>query len=235
MACTIDLLAEIRLRIYHYVFAGEELVYMPYARNMKLDINETITYAPCTSLLLTSRQTYQESYPIFLENIRINGTHIIDHYYAAFKIPTVTLTMVRHLYLNAHSLGFQLDDRTVEEPVSYPSLERFIGRMPNLKSLSYWCDAGEYGFKNATGWIDKEDVRYIRTRPHRMLGWYDEGDYPVFHFGVVRSIIRAWVRMKKSFKLFAEADVCVEKVMDSDEEVMNSEEEDSDSVSIVTQ
>jgi hypothetical protein len=71
---TIQLPAELRIRIYRYIFISKRSCNHDYLE----DRDSTTERSPCISILFVSKATYAERRPVLLDTVQIDATESID-------------------------------------------------------------------------------------------------------------------------------------------------------------
>jgi hypothetical protein len=199
---TIQLPAELRIRIYRYIFIGKRLRYHDYLENR----DSTTERSTCTSILFVSKTTYAESRPALLDTIQVDATESMDTYYPTLASLVLKPDMIKHLYLNTSTLVDRVDG-SGSPAVAMRCIERCIEKMEHLQTLTYFVESA-YAMESNLIDSDKlkdKGIRFIQNYPHRMVGW-DEDGYPDVHYAAVRPIILAWLSRQKQFQLLAEAE-----------------------------
>jgi hypothetical protein len=196
---TIQLPAELRIRIYRYIFIGKRLSYYDY-----LDEEDSTTErSTCNPILFVSKATYAESRPVLLDTIQVDATESMDTYYPTLASLVLTPSMIRHLYLNTSALSERVNDAR-SETIAMRCIQHCLQKMDALQSLTYALDHDSQWIMGpgsiVDGWISENGVSSIRKHPRRMIGWDCRARE-------VRAILLAWHSKQKSFELFAETRV----------------------------
>lgn len=229
----LDLPSEVRLIIFHHLFTGLKIKYIPrlglestdYSRT---DYGMTTIYEPTQlpeiniSVLLVSRTIHQESYSLLLKTARLNITAAIDDWYGSVMIESLrykAMPLAKHVYLDMSSM------------VHNKWIDKVLDLLPSLELLDFNLSS-ESGYGAAKS-LSPQDfspsgspsaslLTYIQDDCERLVGISPDGG--IFNEEErVKSLLHAWNGRARQFDLVLHStvDMIFDDDDDDDDEMMH--------------
>ena len=158
MAAVLSLPAELRQRIWRYLFQGVTAIHKP----QDSDIADYSKERSLGSIFVVSRLISGEARAIFLEEARINIDNLFGSFRGEWSCPFIKPNLIRHAY-------WDFDDLVVD--CSGALLEQ----LTNLKSLDFFGGSLGYHFHIDSvrdNRLNEGAVDFILSRPENMLPHY---------------------------------------------------------------